>query len=931
MGTAMVIACAAVPVRTAQAVDIEASGYTTLGEWSVRATVSPSSWKPGERVTFAVTLKVSDEHVRALSKIAVLDGFAMLITAERTFDGDGNLRLGSDERMSTLVTPTGLAIEGGVQGAVSPRFNGYGFRTPVDALLRVPVNKAERWGDQWYVSFRHEEVLGNDLPPGIYRVRLDFGSTSGANRYLSLNGESFAYRPFPTDIPCETHVYTPPIPASAKHVDGRSIDASRIQPRVPWTILANYNSNGYQGVVADEDQRRFALSSRNIISDDVILPRFDSSGRILAYTLEPQFPADTIDLRSNIPWDFAAGEYSVQVVGPDGKSSDLGTYPFAGKVGQWPTTKKTAITQWRPNAYGYHTVTAKGWIKDIWGNRYEGGGTYHFWIANRMTMATATFQGMPYPVGNRYGREMAFNPPLPADVEVTATLYPDSDRSKAQTLNYKGKASMAGIFGAVQGMQTLSFTAAGEYHARVLAKAWDKQGHFWVSSMRHAGIVYSPDTNLVARGKKLQVGTKYLERGDTNTEGYDDPTKGERRLEHINYPFNAGDVLLIASEGTGANKIEPVLSYDFKDKPLVYDTKMQGIGLTNVKLETSNGLSPHMFPEYITAWNYFYGAAPRPGFMSRFLVADNGTRAPYWPTSATSFGGQINASSNGDITGDIYRLIGGVVLRRANEKPQYAGYLASAFILPGGSKNNRIIEAGTEDLPGPAGLKSKLFLVGIRPGSMFEVGSTFAPAVQIDPILPAYITFTLDYPDGRRKMATGTGDASGSFAGVERWTLDVPGIYRYHLEGTWNGARAVMPGLPPDGGFLYVVEKDKPESAPELKLNLPLESYFNAEVGLNIAGTSTADSVCYAAIIPGSVIDQGEIPVVNGKFAYFWDPKLANQRSQTYDIVNRATKLPAIGDVVHLTFFSKEKAASGKPYHSFHRVVIRGTKVVSTR
>jgi len=46
----------------------------------------------------------------------------MLITAERTFDAGGVLRLPSDERMSSLLTPTGLAIEGGVQGAVTNRF-----------------------------------------------------------------------------------------------------------------------------------------------------------------------------------------------------------------------------------------------------------------------------------------------------------------------------------------------------------------------------------------------------------------------------------------------------------------------------------------------------------------------------------------------------------------------------------------------------------------------------------------------------------------------------------------------------------------------------------------------------------------------------------------------------------------------------------------
>ncbi len=68
-------------------------------------------------------------------------------------------------------------------------------------------------------------------------------------------------------------------------------------------------------------------------------------------------------------------------------------------------------------------------------------------------------------------------------------------------------------------------------------------------------------------------------------------------------------MLLIASEGFGANKIEPVLTWDWKTNPK-YDSRVQGIGITNVQLKTSNGYSPHLFPEYITDWAYYYGAAP---------------------------------------------------------------------------------------------------------------------------------------------------------------------------------------------------------------------------------------------------------------------------------------------------------------------------------
>jgi len=400
-------------------------------------------------------------------------------------------------------------------------------------------------------------------------------------------------------------------------------------------------------------------------------------------------------------------------------------------------------------------------------------------------MATATFQGMAYPVGNHYGRDMAFNPPLPANVQVTATLFVNSDPANPnnQTISYTGTASPAGLFTAAQGVLPLNFTAPGEYRAKVLATYTDTKGNLWVGSMTHAGVVYDPATTILARGKKIQVGNQYLERGDTGLEGYTDPD-GTTHLQHINFPWNAGDVLLIASEGQASNKIEPVLTWDNQATSLPYNTAMQPIGRSNVKLNTSNGLSPHMFPEYITDWQYYYAGAPRPGLMGHFLVADDGTRAPYWPTSMINFGGQINGSSNGDVPGDIYRLIGGVALRNHSQTPLYAGYLASAFLLPAGSDNNRVIQAGAEDLQGPFNLKGRVFLVGTRPGMTYQTGTVFGPAVQIDPILPVTVNFTLSYPDGRQVSTSGTGDSTGSFAGT-KWTLDIPGIYHYYLSADW--------------------------------------------------------------------------------------------------------------------------------------------------
>lgn len=919
---------AQIQVPTGEELRFSDAGVTGYGEWKMEAVATPSKWTPGAPLKVQATVQFTHAFFDALAAIGVKpDTFLLLITAERLFDADGIVRLPSDEKMSTLLTPTGIGIEGGVQGAVTTRF-GYRFRGPVDQLVTVPFAASQVTETGRSVTFSVGTKLPDDLPPGIYRLRLDYGFAV-KTRQANLNNESFARRGFPTG-PCETETYSPPILANAKHVSGRMVDAAAIKPRIPWVLLNSYNSNGYRGVVAEEDQTNFALSSRNIIQDDVILARFSESSptSVNYYSLEPQFPTDTIFARQNIPWDFTKGELTILITQPDGKVVDLGTAPFVGKTGQWPTTRNTKFTQWRPPMYGQYTVRAIGWTQDIWGNRYEGGGTYKFWIAKRMTLATATFQGQAYPVGNRYGRDMGFAPAVPADVSVTATLYVNSDRNNARTVSYTGKASKGGVFGAPQGMKPLNFDAPGEYFAHVLARYTDPDGHLWVSSMRHAGVIYPPDTPIVAHGKMLNAKGKLVARGETGREGWADVATDTRVLEHIDFPYNNGDVLLIATEGQSANKIEPVLSWAAKVNPAPYDSKIQSIGYSNIRIQTSNGYSPHLFPEYITDLQYFYAAAPRPGFMGRFIVSEDGVRAPYWHLSPQSFGGQIGASNNGDSPGEIYRLIGGVVLRNRGQTPAYAGYMANAVTLPPGSRNNRVIEPGSEEIQGPTGERARIFLaMNARPGMVYDLGTSFAPAFQIDPMLPVNMKFTLIYPDGRQVVAQGVGDATGSWAGTERWTLDAPGVYRYTVEGDWNGYKAVVPGLPRDGGMMFVMSPDRPASAPTLSLNLPPISRFDPAAGTVFNGTSTATTVFYAAVIPGAVIGQGSLVVNNGKFSYAFDPAAINLRTPTYDTVNSVSKKPELGDVVHFTFFSPETTVDGKTYWSFVRLIIRGNTI----
>ena len=903
-----------------------AGGYTTHGNWSGNVVVSPASWQPGDTVTVSVTLNQAASHSQALAAAGIkADSFILLVTAERTFDYGGHLHLPYDQYMSTLITPTGLPIEGGYQGAITTRF-GQLFSTPFDQFVKTPIGAMALGPDSGTVLLHASGTLPNNLPPGVYRLRLDLGVAQGNTNY-SLNGDTFAYETSFRGTQPMSFAYSPLIPADGVTVSGTAIQASAIQPRVPWVLLNNYNSNGYYGVIADEDKPYFALAPRNMIQDDVVLPLLGTNGKPTSYNLEPQLIANSKDPTIDIPWDYASGGISVAVTGPDGKTTSLGQYPFVRQSGSGPTTGKTALTAWYPPAYGQYTVTATGYLQDIYGNKYQGGGTYHFWIANRLTLATATFQGMPYPIGSAYGHDVAFAPPVPANVTVTATLYPNSDPTKALTMTCSGIASAGGVFGALQGSKSMTLSVPGEYSAHILATYTDRGGNLWVATMRHAGVVYDPNGPIVARGKKLLINNAYVAQGSTYDEGYIDPTTDNEHLIHINFPYNPGDVLLIASDGQGANKVIPTMTYETTVGFQRNDAALNGIGTSNLQMNTSNGYSPHMFPEYINDWEYYYGSAARPGFVSRFVVGETAIRGPYWSVSPNAFGNQINASNNGDLPGDIYRLMGAVVLRKPGAQPAYAGYLASGFMLPRGTNNNRVIAAGSEDLTASTGQKGRVFLVGPRPGMTYPVGTTFATSLQIDPILPVNITLTMTYPDGRTAQTSGVSSSLGSFSGPNTWVLDTPGIYTYNISANWNGIPAFMPGLPSGGGEIYVLEAQPPANATGIQITVADGTTFDPTAGTHITGTSTASTVHFTAVMPGAVLDSGQLPVTNGKFDYYFNPAFLNSHAQTYDISNRVTGAPEIGDVVHLSFFSAETTPTGQTYHSFARVVVRGTTV----
>ena len=334
------------------------------------------------------------------------------------------MRLPSDERMSTLLTPAGLAIEGGVQGAVTTRY-GYPFKSPVDQFLSIPVAQAAP-GDTpatRVARFSVDAPLPAALPPGLYRLRFDFGvmvGHAGSTTSTATPSPRGRSRPEAGTI---TYFYSPIIPASGTHVSGRVVHGGAVQPRIPWLLLLelqlqrlprrrgrrgprplrHLRSQPHPGRRDPADVRRQRERGSRTRSSPSSRPTPSTRPR----TSPGTGPAGNCRCRSPAPtaaaWTSARrGSSRNRATARRRRRRRFTCVEAAGLRPLHRDGQRVDRRHDRAAATRAAAPTASGSRK-------------------RMTLATATFQGMPYPVGSSYGRDIQFNPAVPADVQVTAT------------------------------------------------------------------------------------------------------------------------------------------------------------------------------------------------------------------------------------------------------------------------------------------------------------------------------------------------------------------------------------------------------------------------------------------------------------------------------------------------------------------------------
>ena len=849
-----------------------------------------------------------------------------LLTLERFTLADGSPVLAQSTFASTFVTPTGFPLERSPNLLVSPA-------GPQVTLQRTAAGRAEAaiearhrppiaLGAGWY-----RPVLGmrwEGVPPAAtspHPVLLDPKTVDRASR---KSGKTSIYGPL------------------MKIGDPAA-------PRTRWMLLANHASEGTRGTVALEDRAHFAFAPRVAAqANTLVVPR----GR---YNLEPFAPLISLGDRELpspplVPFRFPSGSLRVEITHPDGRTTSTPALPFAqsrsinmvsatglpletgGGYPHDPYQLSTMDPAFEIDlaADGRYTIRLEGWVNDMWGNRWSGGGTYEVTVAKLLVLDTAVLPGTPFEAGDVHSAEVQIVPPVGAEVEVRVTL-------DGNVTVRRGRANRFGRF-RVDG---IPLPRPGEYRADVVATYRDENGDLYAGARSWGNVVAPRDSDLVAHGNR----------------GVDDmphPRPIWYRLAantgsgHIQYPFLGGDVLWAVNLDAAI----PHVTFDDPGRKYAHLFERGGLreryleGSTPPQLMTSTSADAHLDPTAINVWSYAYRSVQRPLVRVREIAGEESGIAGYYWRFNSAYGGQRGNGVNGDLPNDFKFQFGGVVLRgSAIGAPQYAIY-GSFFVLvrdgdpDGGS---RVLPPFQGNGGGPNGgplfrLKGKpidLFFhpTALRPGSIVHRGEPLSLAGYVAPTLPAKIEAVFTAPSGETRTIRGRANLVGWFHDpAQDFVAGESGVWKAKVTVVFDGATSAgqvsepyptgdVLGSREGEFFFYVVDAT---SAPLQVAGMP-PTVRPADGPITFRVTPppalTDAELTYTTTMPGFILEEGTTTAMR----YTYDaPRLALD-FPNLDLRDGDGKSGV--DVITISLLASGTDATGAHRHFARQIVLDGEEL----
>ena len=556
-------------------------------------------------------------------------------------------------------------------------------------LLQAGQNRLET---NWSMDVQ----IPQDIPPGIYRPLFSIAvqGIPNSTRYFDI---------FPTNFPSGSSGFSVVQIGSPK------------PPRLFWILGLNDFSNGSRGSVALEDRGKFQIASHVITSTEAfIIPMNDErTNESLRYRLEPFVPmisssGGQLSQPPAIPFRFPSGSLTVKVIKPDGTTEELGTSALLQSKIRSPlspggvaisnfsnhVTDFYQLTTLNPRfhyvfaQYGRHLVAMTGTVKDVWGNVYEGGGTYEVVIAKRLDLETGVVPGTPFEVGDVFSPAVIVQPGVPADVEIRFRLLINSDPKNAVERVVRGRANPYGYFN--PGLSApIVITAPGEYRVDIAASYTDDQGVFWRGAVTWGNVAETPNSSLITHGRRG------FDLVDAIQQQWFRVREARAGGDHVMYPFHRGDIMWMGKSDSAADipKIsiqDPVgdfaqrvrnraqYSVDGFESPSLEERIAAGeIPLFST---ISNGRSPSLDTDAVDQWGYFYAFAERPGVHVREFVSEDNSSNGYWRFD-DNYQFQLGNGLNGDLPNDFKFQFGGAVYREPGDNFFYYGAYGSLFVL----------------------------------------------------------------------------------------------------------------------------------------------------------------------------------------------------------------------------------------------------------
>ena len=599
-----------------------------VSHWTARGRINSLGLNPGDELVIEMDVTLTAPDL-ASGLVGLSLGGDLYLQPLAGPDGEQSTGgLGSNNGWSDALTPSGLGI-----------INLRGDFKLAETIV-APAQIIRRGNDLLF-PMTFEVTLPDDLPNGMYVPILQgFGRVSDGDLFLWTDNSILAT----AKGSLEQEMSRLPVVVNVGAVTTN---------RMLWTLFQDNPSNGSRGLIASEDEDNYALSNRvHFNSPTYILPPYEgATDKPIAYPIEPYILNELPNLYSIsaaplIPFFFPGGRLSARITSPDGEVDDLGSSAiFQNQLstvaldegtlfGQESpvdvyrlTTLNKSFTNYVFTQYGEYKIDLTGNLEDVWGNQYEGGGTYTVLIAQLMNVLPGVLPGTPFEVGNTFNPGLHITPGAPADVTVTARIYPLNGGAVVEHV-VEGQADIAGYFHA----DGFTFDTPGEYVVDYEVRYTDAEGRLWAGSLRGAGVIANPDSSIIAHGERgLDNYQTDLRPSWYNTRQYS-PNSSNPRL---NYPYHTGDVAWINQGSDG--QLKPIIQVQdvggaYTDWLFANDPDLTEYGTSLQRMSVMDELPVASVNTNGSAGIYSYISTVMPGLSVRQFVQGglDGGLPTYW-------------------------------------------------------------------------------------------------------------------------------------------------------------------------------------------------------------------------------------------------------------------------------------------------------------